>query len=144
CGRQTPRHLCAGPGPGAGRAALAGPAAARRGGEVAMRATTDCIARLALAAVLLVFAVSPARAITITIVNNDGPGEGFNDPTAAAPVGRNNGTTVGQQRLNCFQEAANIWSGLLPGPGVVQISAQFDPLSCTATSAVLGSAGPVW
>ena len=25
----------------------------------------------------------------ITIVNNDGPGEGFNDPTPVAPVGGN-------------------------------------------------------
>ena len=109
-----------------------------------MRAGPHRIARLALAAALLCFAVSPARAITISILNNDSPGEGFNDPTPAAPVGGNNGTTVGQQRLNCFQEAANIWSSLLPGPGIVQISAQFDPLDCTATSAVLGSAGPIW
>ena len=34
-----------------------------------------------------------AQAATITIVNNDGATEGFNDPTVVAPVGGNPGTT---------------------------------------------------
>ena len=29
----------------------------------------------------------------VVVINVDGPGEGFNDPTAAAPVGGNVGTT---------------------------------------------------
>lgn len=96
---------------------------------------------LAAAALVTLFAGS-ASAATITIINLDGAGEGFNDPTAAAPVGGNPGTTIGQQRLNCFQHAAGIWGAILSSPVTIQIQAAFNPLSCNATSAVLGSAGP--
>src|SRR6185369_3994707 len=50
--------------------------------------------------------------------------------------------TIGAQRLNCFTQAANIWGSILTSPVTIQIQAAFNPLSCTATSAVLGSAGP--
>ena len=85
--------------------------------------------------------VAPASA-TITIVNLDGPGEGFNDPTPAAPVGGNPGTTVGQQRLNLFQQAAGIWDAILGSTVEIRVQGAFDPLFCTSTTAVLGSAGP--
>ena len=94
-----------------------------------------------LLAALLVAAPMSASA-TITIVNLDGAGEGFNDPTPAAPVGGNPGTTIGQQRLNLFNQAAQIWDAILGSPVQIMIEASFDPLFCTATSAVLGSAGP--
>jgi len=81
-------------------------------------------------------------ATTITIINEDGAGEGFNDPTAAAPIGGNPGTTVGQQRLNAFTFAASIWEGILNSGVEIRIGARFDPLSCTTSSGVLGSAGP--
>lgn len=102
-----------------------------------------CGAALAL---LLGFVARPVTAATITIVNLDGAGEGFNDATPAAPVGGNPGTTLGAQRLNVFQAAANIWGGILPSNVTIRVRAQFNPLSCTATSAVLGSAGPttIW
>jgi hypothetical protein len=83
-----------------------------------------------------------AQAATFVIVNTDGAGEGFNDATAAAPVGGNSGTTIGQQRLIAFQAAADIWGGLLSSAVTIRVQAQFNPLSCTANSAVLGSAGP--
>ncbi len=83
-----------------------------------------------------------AAAATITIVNNDGPGEGFNDPTPVAAVGGNPATTIGNQRLFVFQHAANIWGAILPSTVVIQVRAAFNPLTCTPTSAVLGSAGP--
>jgi len=83
-----------------------------------------------------------AHASTITIVNNDGPGEGFNDPTPAAPVGGNSGTTIGQQRLIVAQAAANIWGALLPSSVTMFVNSTFDPLTCTATSGTLGSTGP--
>jgi hypothetical protein len=87
--------------------------------------------------------VPAARAAaTITIINADAPGEGFNDPTPAAPVGGNTGTTIGQQRLIVFQTAANIWGAILDSPVTIRVQANFDALSCTANSAVLGSAGP--
>ena len=97
---------------------------------------------LLLTALLAFFGITAANAVTITILNNDGVGEGFNDPTVVAPVGGNPGTTIGQQRLNVFQEAANIWGGLLPGALTIVVRAQFNPQTCNATQAVLGSAGP--
>ena len=80
-------------------------------------------------------------AATIVINNLNAPGVGFNDPTPAAPVGGNTGTTLGQQRLIAFTHAANIWGATLTSSVPIVINAQFVPLSCTATSAVLGSAG---
>jgi hypothetical protein len=56
-------------------------------------------------------------------------------------VGGNHGLTVGQQRLNAFKFAAKIWSGKLESKVPITILALFDPLPCTATGGVLGSAG---
>lgn len=80
----------------------------------------------------------------ITIINGDGPTEGFNDPTPAAPVGGNPGTTIGQQRLIAFQFAADLWASTLDSNVEIKVDAQFNPLSCTATSATLGSAGAIF
>ncbi len=85
---------------------------------------------------------TPANATTITIVNEDSAGEGFNDPTGVAPVGGNPGVTVGQQRLNAFNFAASIWESTLDSDVEIRIGAKFDPLSCNASSGVLGAAGP--
>ncbi len=96
----------------------------------------------ALVAAVLCAAPAIAHAnATITIINADGPGEGFNDPTPIAPVGGNPGTTVGEQRLNLFQFAANRWGAILDSKVEILIEANFDPLTCTPNSAVLGSAG---
>ena len=96
---------------------------------------------LALSALL---AAGPAlSAATLTIVNVDGPGEGFNDPTPATPVGGNPGTTVGQQRLLAFQFAADLWGSLLESDVEIRIQASFDPLTCTATTGTLGAAGSI-
>lgn len=104
-----------------------------------------CGRHLLAAALILGLALSApaASAVTITIINIDTAGEGFNDPTPAAQVGGNPGTTIGQQRLNVFQTAANIWGAILPGNIQIRVQSAFDPLTCTATSAVLGSAGPI-
>ena len=75
----------------------------------------------------------------IIIVNINAPGVGFNDPTPAAPVGGNAGTTLGQQRLIAFQHAANIWGARLDSNVPIRIRAQFTPLG----AGVLGSAGAV-
>ena len=79
---------------------------------------------------------------TIQIVNADFPNVGFNDPTPAAPIGGNTGTTVGQQRLIAFRHAANIWGQTLTSPITIRILAFFDALACTATSGTLGGAAP--
>jgi hypothetical protein len=84
-----------------------------------------------------------AGAATIIINNLDGPGEGFNDATPAAPVGGNLGTTVGQQRLFAFQYAADLAVACLASNVPIIVNASMDPLFCNASSAVLGSAGAV-
>lgn len=84
---------------------------------------------------------SSAFATTITIVNMDATGVGFNDPAARTPVGGNNGTTLGEQRMNVFRYAADFWSQRLSSPVEVKVQAKFEALTCSATSAVLGSAG---
>ena len=87
-------------------------------------------------------AVAPAHAaLTIVINNLNGPGVGFNDVTPVVPVGGNTGTTLGEQRLIAFNHAANIWGASLTSNQPVVINAQFSALTCTAASAVLGSAG---
>jgi hypothetical protein len=86
-----------------------------------------------------------AETATVTVINLDGPGEGFNDPSPADPAstaGGNNGATLGAQRLVAFQRAANIWGSFLSSPVEIRIDANFDPLPCTDVSAVLGGASP--
>ena len=87
--------------------------------------------------VVLTCANSAFGGATIQIVNLDGPGEGFNDPTPVAPVGGNTGTTRGQQRLIAFQHAADIWGSTLDSNVTIRIQAAFNPLAAN----VLGSAG---
>jgi hypothetical protein len=98
-------------------------------------------ARAAVAAGLAMATGLASAAATIVIVNNDAAGVGFNDPTVVAPVGGNTGTTLGAQRLNAFQAAANKWGATLTSTVTIRIRSQFTALTCTATSAVLGSAG---
>jgi len=95
------------------------------------------------AAVLAAALPGAAPAAVITIVNKNAAGEGFNDPTAATPVGGNPGTTVGAQRLNAFQYAADVWGSLIDDPIEIKIDASFDALDCNATTGTLGSAGPI-
>lgn len=80
---------------------------------------------------------------TITIVNADGAGEGFNDTSAAFVVGEggNSGTTKGQQRLNLFNAAAAVWQSFLDTNVPIRVNSQFNPLTCSSSSATLGSAG---
>ena len=78
---------------------------------------------------------SASFAATVVIQNVDGAGEGFNDPTPAAPVGGNPGTTLGAQRLNAFTFAANLWGAALQSSVTILVQAKMDPQTCTATSA---------
>ena len=87
----------------------------------------------------------PSSATTITILNNDGAGEGFNDPSAPDPAsttGGNLGPTLGAQRLIAFQFAADLWEAKVSSSVEIKVDANFNPLFCNATSATLGSAGP--
>jgi hypothetical protein len=79
----------------------------------------------------------------LIIVNGNAPGVGFNDTTAVAPVGGNPGTTLGQQRLNVFNAAAEGWRKLIDTDVDIIINATFVTIAgCTDTSAVLGQAAP--
>jgi hypothetical protein len=96
---------------------------------------------------LATLAARPLFAASIVIVNADPAGTGLNDPSPAAPVGGNAGTTLGQQRLIVFQQAAAIWGGLLASTVTIRVSASFAPLlPCTATTGILGQTYPntVW
>jgi Dockerin type I domain len=83
-----------------------------------------------------------ARA-SIVVVNGDGEDEGFNDDSPRAPVGGNPGTTLGQQRYNVFQRAAEIWEQVIDAGVDIHVRATFDSLFCGMNVAVLGSAGAV-
>lgn len=78
----------------------------------------------------------------LIIINTDGAGTGFNDPTPATPVGGNPGTTRGAQRLAVFQRAAKTWSDLLDTNVDIRVRASFASLECDDESAVLGQALP--
>ncbi len=94
-----------------------------------------------IAALLVLFsslAALPGAAATIVIKVLDQAGQGFNDTTPATPVGGNTGTTVGQQRMIVFQEVARIWGSLIPSSVTIKVDSSFQPLTCSATSAVLG------
>ena len=108
-----------------------------------MRSDRSLLARWrGLAAAAVLAGTGLAQAATLTIVNGNAAGVGFNDPTPVAPIGGNPGTTLGQQRLNAFQYAASIWGANLASSVEIKVLATFEPLTCTASSAVLGSAGP--
>jgi len=95
-------------------------------------------------ALCLMAVPAAAQSARIVVVNADGPGVGFNDPTPVEPVGGNPGTTVGQQALNVFQHAANRWAANLQSKQLILVIATFRPLFCTATGGVLGAAAPNW
>jgi len=98
----------------------------------------------ALALAALGFAGS-ASAAKVTLINGDaGTSVGLNDPTPAAPVGLNPGTTVGEQRRIAYQFAMDQWGGVLQSNVEIKVFATFARLNCTATSGTLGSAGPNW
>lgn len=97
--------------------------------------------KLAAEAIQQQVVASPTSA-TITIVNGDTAGEGFNDPAARVPEGGNTGTTLGQQRLNLFNNAAAIWGAFLDSGVPTKVNAQFNVLTpCSTSGGVLGSAG---
>ena len=92
-------------------------------------------------ATILFVSSSAVGAVTVTIKNNDLPGVGFNDTSPRSPVGGNSGTTLGQQRFNALQHAANIWGAVLTSNTPIVIGATWDSLPCEATGGTLASAG---
>jgi hypothetical protein len=87
-------------------------------------------------------ALPPPKSAILTITPGDGPGEGFNDPTPATPVGGNPGMTLGQQRAQLFNVAAALWGAEIDSTVPTRIAAQFNPLACAPGGATAASAGP--
>jgi hypothetical protein len=81
------------------------------------------------------------QAATIQITSRDPAGVGFNDPTPVQPVGGNPGTTLGEQRMNVYKYVAAIWEKNLDSNVTITVNAGWEALTCSATSATLGSAG---
>ncbi|HYB99161.1 MAG TPA: hypothetical protein VEC57_08475 [Candidatus Limnocylindrales bacterium] len=94
------------------------------------------------AAGVVLLAALPADAVQFIVRNDDSPAEGFNDITPVAPIGGNPGDTLGEQRMYVFQYAADAWGARLNGNIPIVVSATFDALGGTQTSALLGSASP--
>ncbi|HEU4621599.1 MAG TPA: PA domain-containing protein [Burkholderiaceae bacterium] len=103
---------------------------------------TSALRRLS-AGVALIALTNLASAAEIIIVNGDPPGIGFNDPTPAAPVGGNDGTTLGEQRLNVFKTVASIWGRKLKSDVPISVLSFFQPLPCQVDRGVLGAAGSI-
>lgn len=82
-----------------------------------------------------------AMAADFVLVNADPAGVGFNDPTPVTAVGGNSGRTLGEQRLNVYYRAFQLWGQVLESPEPIIVQATWTALSCTATGGVLGSAG---
>jgi hypothetical protein len=91
---------------------------------------------------MLLLPAQATHATTITVMNWDGAGEGFNDPTPRGPEGGNPGVMLGQLRHNALQEAADRWAAFLSSSVEILIQGKFDPLYCDPFSALLGYAGP--
>ena len=83
-------------------------------------------------------------AATITIVNLDGAGEGLNDPQTVLAAPGNPATTLGGQRLNVLQAAADSWAERLTSDVEILVGAEFNPLGGSGSSGTLGRAGPVF
>jgi hypothetical protein len=115
-----------------------------------MQSQRPCITILLASTLLTAALLAPQAAVaaaTITVINLDGGGEGFNDgssPDPASTAGGNSGATLGAQRLIAFQRAADIWGRFVDSSVTIRVGANFDPLFCTAVSAILGQAGPTF
>jgi hypothetical protein len=68
------------------------------------------------------------QAAQFVVESLDPAGFGFEDTTPVAPVGGNDGTTLGQQRLNVLQRAGEIWAAYLFSAVPIRVEALFTDL----------------
>lgn len=78
------------------------------------------------------------QAVVFEFINEDGPGEGLNDPTVVAAVGGNTATTLGAQRMAALERVGEIWGRFLVSEVPIVVNVQFNPLGAN----VLAAAGP--
>jgi len=104
------------------------------------------MSRFALLVLTLALAVQAfAGTGRMIIVNSDKPGQGFNDPTPATPIGGNPGTTVGAQRLAVLEAAAARWTSLIDTNVDITVTATFASIpGCTEGNSILGQARPMY
>lgn len=84
------------------------------------------------------------HAATFSFVYTDRNNFGYNDNDSATPIGGNSGTTLGQQRRNLLEHAADIWGDYLQSDVAIVITADFQALGGTNSSATLAFAGPTY
>jgi len=101
------------------------------------------LARFAVAACATALALPAGASVRVVVHSVDPPGVGLNDPTPAAPVGGNSGTTLGEQRRILLQFAADLWGATLTSDVDIVLQATFAPLPCNRFGAILGSAGSI-
>jgi hypothetical protein len=99
------------------------------------------IQTLIAAGVVIGSLAAPTWAANIILNNVDAPGVGFNDTTAATPVGGNPGTTVGAQRLAAYGKALDLWGKTLRSNATIVVQGSFARLTCDASSGTLAQAG---
>ena len=108
-----------------------------------MKPRRSALRALVCSALIFLAASSGHADAVITVINLDGADEGFNDATPAAPIDGNPGTTIGQQRLNVFQAAADAWGKTIGSNVPVLVDASWDALECGEEGTTLGHAGPI-
>jgi hypothetical protein len=85
--------------------------------------------------------------VPIEVVTNDTSGgcnvAAWSDPTTRAAQTGNNGTTLGQLRVNAIQRAAQLLAAEIKSPVPIRVQACWDNLG-TGNSITLAQAGPVY
>lgn len=92
---------------------------------------------LLLASAVLAAPATASAAANVFVLNASPAGVGFNDPTPAVPVGGNAGTTLGEQRLIAFQQAADRWGAMLDSNVPIYVYASFEPLGANVLGAAI-------
>jgi len=72
----------------------------------------------------------PPGSANVQLGFNDGPASGFNDPT------------LGPQRRNAIEAAAQIWSQRLGSSVTIHVEVRFSALPCSTSGGTLAQAGP--
>ncbi len=79
----------------------------------------------------------------ITFRYTDPPGFGFNDTSPRSPINGNTGTTLGEQRRQVLEAAADVWRIHLDTDAPIEVLAFFEEQPCAQSNGVLASAGPL-
>ena len=105
-----------------------------------MKPSLDSICSLALLAAVTAFT---CQATTIVVVPVDPPGYGFNSTDAAVPAPGNDGTTLGEQRVNVVQRAGDIWAAYLHSDVPIRVECEFQDFGGTPDGYTLAGASAI-